>query len=130
MMIRERGFPLGCVVLIWIDYPEGKKEKNDFSGMVKNAASLSVTLTEEKCIHLVAWYDDLTGKVVMWRVKTVQDACYMTWNLLDIHPYKRTDWMNECRKECFRGREFAAVIEVDASGRFWQNGQKAEYLRI
>ena len=42
----------------------------------------------------------------------------------------RTDWMNECRKECFRGREFAAVIEVDASGRFWQNGQKAEYLRI
>lgn len=34
-MIRERGFPLGCVVLIWIDYPEGKKEKNDFSGMVK-----------------------------------------------------------------------------------------------
>ena len=54
----------------------------------------------------------------------------MTWNLLDIHPYKRTDWMNECRKECFRGREFAAVIEVDASGRFWQNGQKAEYLRI
>ncbi len=68
----------GCVVLIWIDYPEGKKEKNDFSGMVKNAASLSVTLAEEKCIHLVAWYDDLTGKVVMWRVKTVQDACYMT----------------------------------------------------
>ena len=129
-MIRERGFPLGCVVLIWIDYPEGKTEKNDFSGMVKNAASLSVTLAEEKCIHLVAWYDDLTGKVVMWRVKTVQDACYMTWNLLDIHPYKRTDWMNECRMECFRGREFAAVIEVDASGRFWQNGQKAEYLRI
>lgn len=35
LMIRERGFPLGCVVLIWIDYPEGKKEKNDFSGMVK-----------------------------------------------------------------------------------------------
>ena len=130
LMIRERGFPLGCVVLIWIDYPEGKKEKNDFSGMVKNAASLSVTLAEEKCIHLVAWYDDLTGKVVMWRVKTVQDACYMTWNLLDIHPYKRTDWMNECRMECFRGREFAAVIEVDASGRFWQNGQKAEHLRI
>ena len=116
--------------MIWIDYPEGKKEKNDFSGMVKNAASLSVTLAEEKCIHLVAWYDDLNGKVVMWRVKTVQDACYMTWNLLDIHPYKRTDWMNECRMECFRGRKFAAVIEVDASGRFWQNGQKAEYLRI
>ena len=38
--------------------------------------------------------------------------------------------MNECRMECFRGREFAAVIEVDASGRFWQNGQKAEHLRI
>ena len=41
LMVKERGFPLGCTVLIWFDVRAGKLSAEGFSKMIERAASLS-----------------------------------------------------------------------------------------
>ena len=37
--------------------------------MIEICASLSRTLVEEHCMHVVAWFDQKNVRVVRWRVK-------------------------------------------------------------
>lgn len=48
---------------------------NGFSKMLKTAASLSITLVEEKCIHLAAWYEEDTEQIVTVKVKDEESCC-------------------------------------------------------
>lgn len=130
LMVKERGFPLGCVILIYIDYRKTKQSADGFSKMLETAASLSVTLTEEKCIHMAAWYEEKNERIVRWRISDEESTCDMIWNLLEIQPYQDVQKERVCYDDTFRGREFACVVTIDGNGRMKKDGETFEFLRL
>lgn len=130
LMVKERSFPLGCAVLVWFDLRETDCTAEGFSDLVKRAAALSVTLAEEACIHMAAWYEEKNERIVKWRVDDEESAYDMIWHLLDVEPCRDIEKREICYEDTFRGMEFAAVVTIDGKGRMKKNGQEVELLRL
>lgn len=130
LMVKERSFPLGCVVLIYIDYREGEHSEAGFSKLLENVASLSITLIEEKCIHMAAWYEEKSERIVRWRIDDEESACDMIWNLMEAEPCRDAKKAEACYEDTFRGQGFAAVVTVDGNGTMKKDGRTFEFLRL
>ena len=135
LMIKERGFPLGCVVLIWFEADEAKSRKRGqrrrgISRLLEKGASLSITLVEEKCIHMAAWYEEKNERIVKWRVDD-EESCYeMIWRLMELKPCADPEKRAACYEDAFRGQEFAGVVTVDQEGNILRDGKIQEFLRL
>lgn len=129
-MVKERGFPLGCAVLIWFDVREGKVTGKGFSAMIEKAASLSVTLAAEKCVHMAAWYEEEREQVITCRVSDEKSACDMIWRLVELKPCRDLKKREACRKDRFRGQEFCSIVTIDGAGNIWKDGETPELLRL
>lgn len=130
LMIKERGFPLGCTVLIWFEADAGTGGTAGISRLLEKGASLSVTLAEEKCIHMAAWYEEKNERIVKLRVDD-EESCYeMIWRLLDLEPCTDREKRRACYEDAFRGQEFGSIVTVDSEGNLIQDGKKQELLRL
>ena len=106
LMVKERGFPLGCVALIYIDCRKGQNSSADGFSKMLETASVAVGhywLTEEKCIHMAAWYEEKNERIVRWRITDEESACDMIWNLMEIQPYRDKQKERVCYDDTFRG---------------------------
>lgn len=130
LMIKERSFPLGCVVLVYIDFPDRKRTREAFSKILETAASLSVTLAAERCIHMAAWYEEKNERIVRRRISDEESACSMIWELMEMLPYRDEEKAKVCFDDTFKGQEFAAVVTIDGSGKIIKNGEYTEYLKL
>ena len=129
-MVKERGFPLGCVVLVWIDFAEKERSAAGFSRLLETAASLSITLAEQKCIHLAAWYEEKNERIGMKRVKDEESACELIWQLMEIEPYRDPVRKQACFDDTFRGHEFSSTVTIDGRGVLRKDGEVPELLRL
>ena len=129
-MVKERGFPLGCVVLVWIDFAEKERSAAGFSRLLETAASLSITLAERKCIHLAAWYEEKNERIGMKRVKDEKSACELIWQLMEIEPYRDPVRKQACFDDTFRGHEFSSTVTIDGQGVLRKDGEVPELLRL
>ncbi len=129
-MVKERGFPLGCVVLVWIDFAEKERSAAGFSRLLETAASLSITLAEQKCIHLAAWYEEKNERIGMKRVKDEESACELIWQLMEIEPYRDPVRKQACFDDTFRGHEFSSTVTIDGQGVLRKDGEVPELLRL
>ena len=129
-MVKERGFPLGCVVLVWIDFAEKERSAAGFSRLLETAASLSITLAEQKCIHLAAWYEEKNERIGMKRVKDEKSACELIWQLMEIEPYRDPVRKQACFDDTFRGHEFSGTVTIDGRGVLRKDGEAPELLRL
>ena len=129
-MVKERGFPLGCVVLVWIDFAEKERSAAGFSRLLETAASLSITLAEQKCIHLAAWYEEKNERIGMKRVKDEKSACELIWQLMEIEPYRDPVRKQACFDDTFRGHEFSSTVTIDGQGVLRKDGEVPELLRL
>lgn len=129
-MVKERGFPLGCVVLVWIDFAEKERSAAGFSRLLETAASLSITLAEQKCIHLAAWYEEKNERIGMKRVKDEKSACELIWQLMEIEPYRDPVRKQACFDDTFRGHEFSSTVTIDGRGVLRKDGEAPELLRL
>ena len=130
LMVKERGFPLGCVVLVWIDLAKKDCSAAGFSRMLEKTASLSVTLAAEKCIHLAAWYEEKEMRVVSRKVQDEESAYEMIWRLMDAQPYENEERKQICYEETFKGHDFSSVVTIDAKGVLRKDGETPELLRL
>ena len=130
LMVKEHGLPLGCSVLVWIDLPEKETSAAGFSKLLETAASLSVSLAEQRCIHLAAWYEEKNERIGMRRVKDEKSAWEMIWQLTEIEPYRDPARKQICFEDTFRGHEFAATVTIDGQGVLRKNGEIPELLRL
>ena len=130
LVAKERAFPLGCAVLIWFDIREKECTANGFSKMLKTAASLSITLVEEKCIHLAAWYEEDTEQIVTVKVKDEESCCQMVWELIDIKPCGNTEKRDSYMRERFKGAEFSSIVTIDGQGQIKKDGKEELFLRL
>lgn len=130
LMVRERGFPLGCAVLVWIDFREKDRSPEGFSRLLNTAASLSVTLSEQKCIHMAAWYEEKSEKIVRMRIRDEESACEFIWRLMEIVPYREEEKKKACFEETFRGQEFSSTVTIDGKGVLRKDGEIPALLRL
>ena len=130
LMVKEKGFPLGCVVLIWIDLPVKESSLAGFSRVLETAASLSVTLVEEKCVHMAAWYDERGARIVKWPVRNEEDAYEMIWSLMDAECYRDREKKQVCYDDAFRGQDFSSTVVIDGQGNIIRDGVKVELLQV
>ena len=130
LMVKEHSFPSGCAVLIRIELKRADYSEEGFSEMIRRAASLSVTLAEEKCVHMAAWYEEKNERIVRWRVDGAERVHEMIWDLLDAEPCADAEKMEACFEDAFRGVMFAAVVTLDAAGRIRKDGREEAFLRL
>lgn len=130
LMVKERAFPLGCAVLIWFDVTEKECTANGFSKMLKTAASLSITLAEEKCIHLAAWYEEDTEQIVSVKVKDEESCCQMVWELMDLKPCRNVEKRDAYKRERFKAAEFSSIVTIDGQGQIKKDGKEEQFLRL
>lgn len=130
LMVKEQGFPMGCVVLIWLHFPQKAIGGKGISGLLEQTASLSMTLLEERCIHMIAWFDEKNLRVVKWRVNSEQAVYEWVWGLLTAEPFKNQELESVYYDEAFKGVYFSSTVVVDVTGNLTVNGEKQEIPRL
>ena len=101
-----------------------------FSRLLEKAASLSITLLEEKCIHMAAWFEEKSGQVIKWRVSTAESVYEWIWRLLSTEPFRDEELEDTCREEAFRGVNFSSIVVLHADGTLTVNGEAQELLQL
>ena len=89
-----------------------------------------MTLAEEKCIHMAAWYEEKNERIVKLRVRDEESACRMVWRLLDLEPCRNTAKRDACYEDAVRGQEFSSIVTIDGEGKIWKDGMTPELLRL
>lgn len=136
LLIKEHGKPLGCVVLIWIDLfrnntvkpIRGRKHgrKNLPVNAIEMAASVSLSLIEQKCVHMVAWYEEKNDRIIRKRVENEENIYELLNRLLYLESYhdrKRADMQFN---ERFDRNDFSSMVEIKSDGRLIVNGNEIE----
>lgn len=130
LMIKEKAFPLGCAVLLWFDVRKNNMTAAGFSEMIQKTAELSVTLTEEKCIHLAAWYDEKNEWIVRRRVDDLESCYTMIWEMMDMLPCSDIRKREICYRDVFGSQMFSSKVIIDGNGKVYLNGEPEEFLRL
>lgn len=130
LMVKEHGFPMGCVVLLWIRLPLADTDSFSFNRLLEQAASLSVTLLEEKCIHMAAWFEEKSGHVIKWRVNSAEAVYEWIWRLLSTEPFQNEELEQTCYEDAFRGDNFSSIVILHADGTLTVNGEEQELLQL
>ena len=55
LLVKERGKPEGCAVLIWVDFCGNSKDKKSIIESIEIATDISFSLLQEKCNNVVSW---------------------------------------------------------------------------
>lgn len=130
LMVKEHGFPMGCVVLLWIRLPFADTDSASFSHLLEKAASLSVTLLEEKCIHMAAWFEEKSGQVIKWRVSSAEAVYEWIWRLLSTEPFQNEKLEQACYEDAFKGENFSSTVILHADGTLTVNGETQDLLQL
>lgn len=130
LMVKEQGFPMGCVVLIWLQLSKKNIKGKGISALLEKTADLSITLLEEHCIHMIAWFDEKNLRVVKFRVDSEESLYEWVWRLIEAEPFENAGLESIYYKEAFRGEYFSSTAVVDSMGNLTVNGEKREIPRL
>ena len=129
LRVKEYGRPLGCVVLLWLNFGrKNKKIKNVPSVVLEAAASLSLSLLEMECIHMVAWYEPENKQIQKKRIAKEAHIYELLNRLLYVKSY--TEDISYQYEDAFRGYQFSTIMEIDTEGRILVNGEEKEKLSL
>lgn len=139
LLVKEHGRPLGCVVLIWLDFAQKTKvQRTPFwkkgrqvqtpVRVLEAAASLSLSLLEEKCIHMAAWYEKENQRIVKKRVSKEEHIYELMHRLLFAEMYEGAEEAQSMREDAFKGESFSSIVEFDMDGRIMVNDVQCHRL--
>lgn len=126
LLVKEHGRPKGCVVLVWLDlHLDGKK--NISPVFLETAASLSMSLWEAECVHMVAWYDKEQQKVRKKKIRKEEQLYELFNQLLYLSPYQET--VQAEYEEAFRNQLFSTIVTLSADGSVYVGDEKKMQLQ-
>lgn len=127
LLVKEYGRPLGSALLIWLNlYSKNAQRKNVSDSVLELAASLSRTLLEEKCVHMVAWYEVENQRIHKKRVSK-EEHIYELLNRL-LYTKVHQEQIEEIYEEAFRGMAFSTIVEISADGKVSINMEEKFHL--
>lgn len=129
LLVKEHGRPLGSVVLIWLDlYAERSLKKNVSDVVLELTASLSRSLLEEACVHMVAWYEVENRRVQKKRISK-EEHIYELLNRL-LYTKTHQEQIENIYENAFRGVTFSTIVEVRADGKVLVNEEEKMQLPL
>lgn len=139
LLLKEHARPLGCVVLIWLDLcnhqiiKKNKRQKRRLGKQnnvpitsIEIAASLSLSLVEEQCVHMVAWYEEKNQRIVKKRICDEENIYELLNRLLYLETYSDREKADFHFHDTFHKRDFSSVVEVSLDGTVTVNGNDIE----
>ena len=119
LMVKEDSLPKSCAVVLFLS--EGILSE---SKSLDYMASLSFTLTDEKCAHYVAWFSQSRNDVLRARVED-EESFYLAL----------TTYMKDCSakpvedrvlryKEKYKGEQFLHSVSANKEGELWVDEEK------
>jgi uncharacterized protein (DUF58 family) len=130
LMVKEYGFPLGCPILIWMDFSAGNHKVRGFEYMLEKVAGLSVTLLLDNCLHMVSWFDEENERVEKRKVCSEEDMYELLYHMLELKPYKNKALMRAFYEKAFQGFYFSSIVTINGDGEVLVNGEKQEILQL
>ena len=136
LLVKEHGRPLGCVVLLWLNLEkkpgqrrprrnkDSRKEKRIASGVLETAASISFSLLEAECVHMVAWYEKANQRICKKRISRMEHVYELMNRLLFVEEYDHSDEVEALYEEAFRGEQFSTKLELCSDGTLLVHGEK------
>ncbi len=129
LLVKEYGKPKGCVVLIWLNLQTDMiKRKQTPTAILEAAASLSLSLLEEDCVHMVAWYEKENQKIQKKRVSKEEHIYELLNRLLYTKMYQED--IEEEYQDAFRGLAFSSVVELKMDGSILVNEEEKIKLSL
>ena len=129
LLVKEHGRPLGCVVLIWLNlYTEKGLRKNVSDVVLELTASLSRSLLEEACVHMVAWYEVENQRIQKKRISK-EEHIYELLNRL-LYTKTHQEQIESVYDNAFRGIAFSTIVEVRADGKVFVNEEEKIQLPL
>lgn len=121
MMVKESSQPLGCAVCIRLCLSDVAKDFKKLERTIEICASLSRTLVEERCMHVVAWFDQRNVRIVQWHVKEEETFYEMLWELMKTPQPTKSEEEESGFEEAFRTQNFSTILVLDGQGiQGWQ----------
>lgn len=136
LLVKEHGRPLGCVVLLWLNLEkksgqrrkrfvgDDRKENRIASGILEKAASISFSLLEAECVHMVAWYEKANQRICKKRISRMEHVYELMNRLLFVEEYDHSDEVEALYEEAFRGEQFSTKLELCSDGTLLVHGEK------
>lgn len=136
LLVKENSKPLGAAVLVWLDLEKHKEsvsglavskiynKKNILTKMFDMAASVSMSLLEKKCVHMVAWYE-AGNKVIYTKKISKEEHIYeLLYRLLYVESYDNKEDVQVQFQDKFKGVEFSSIIELKMNGMVYVGEQE------
>lgn len=135
-MVREHSLPKGCpVVLLLGTQGLGKQKPVQRDRFLQIAASISFSLVDAQCPHIVSWYDDAAGDLVRMRVD--DEESFYEWQLRYLlAQVKSSDVDTEARyvkkyrsEACLHRLRVEPVQQVYLDGSLWHTFARGSSLK-
>ncbi|MEY8427293.1 DUF58 domain-containing protein [Lachnospiraceae bacterium 46-15] len=131
LMTKELSRPIGCSVLVLIDFHTDKIGKDlirKADGVFELAAAVSFSLQQAKVYHYVAWYDKTQDCLCRSCVQNEEQVYEMADLLLGAVPYTQELNLSEaCRIE-YPGEHFGSILQIDMRPAVSVNGAEIMVL--
>ena len=114
--LQQMGKVVAELIIEKIKEPLSPNRSIVLDAEIKLRASLSRTLVEEHCMHVVAWFDQKNVRVVRWRVKDEETFYEMLWELMEAVPVAKREEEQSGFEEVFRTQKFSSVLVLDGQG--------------
>lgn len=139
LQVKEHGRPLGSTVLIWLNLESDGKRAGRYkkklqkkevhqemfmTNVLEVAASLSLSLLEEKCVHMVAWYEEENQIVRKKRISREEHIYELMNRLLFVKAYQDQIMAKTLYEEIFREMKFSTIVEFRMDGAVLINGEE------
>lgn len=138
LMVKEQSLPLGCPVILYLDFLEQKgqrrrilrrKRKNlEREAFLKIASGISHSLLEERCRHYVVWYSEAEKDVFRYRVEKEEDFYGMLFALSRNSFYRTVRDLEDLYLHKYHENMYCTKLRLDAGLNLYRNEEeKVQY---
>ena len=112
LVIKEFGRPVGCPVVLFLDFCAEAGEPLWMKGFPELSSALSRALVEAECLHYVVWYESETGELFRQRVEGYEDVYRWLQRFLRQRPYGERIDLTELYKQSYPGETYETELRV------------------
>ena len=116
LLVKERGKPEGCAVLIWVDFCGNSKDKKSIIESIEIATDISFSLLQEKCNNVVSWYDGQRLKTVNFKITSLENLYQMLNEILITDVHKLQEENSYALNDKLEKENYSTVIEMKSNG--------------
>lgn len=123
LVVKEFGRPVGCPVVLFLDFCQEPGERLWMKGFPELASALSRALVEAECIHYVVWYEAETGKLFRQPVREYEDVYRWLQRFLRQHPYGERIDLSELYRQSYPGEAYETELRVTLDRKVYRQGE-------